>query len=376
MDLAHRPVAPRADQRKLALGLLSMALVFSWLPACVTTDVMQLDTAPRQQTSAANVELMLQWPDRGFRQIAVIEASDSELWNASWNKLSEHLRSEAAKLGANAVVVGQRETVEGAGIMPVGNSWYGYTTEQRHLVGVAIVWDDRSPTPPDLPGGRSGGEASATERRSSGSGVVVSSDGVILTNRHVVDGCAQLKVGHGQTVVSATVVATDDEVDLALIRTERPIGSAVAVFRAEPQVSLGERVFAVGYPLRGILADGPNATSGSISALAGPSNDRSLLQTTAPLQPGNSGGPLVDGSGQVVGIVVSALDIDYTLRAAGTLPQNVNFAINDQEALAFLGQVGLEPNLGSGHRSLDGPSVVRAATGYTVLIECLSGTRW
>src|SRR5439155_21695916 len=93
-------------------------------------------------------------------------------------------------------------------------------------------------------------------------------------------------------------------------------------------VRQGDGIVAVGFPLRGLLASGPNVTTGTISALAGLGDDSRYLQITAPVQPGSSGGPLLDQSGNVVGVVVGKLDALRVAQAIGDIPQNVNFAIN------------------------------------------------
>ena len=91
-----------------------------------------------------------------------------------------------------------------------------------------------------------------------------------------------------------------------------------------------------GFPLHGLLTSGINVTKGIVSALAGPGDDRRIFQITAPVQPGNSGGPVLDASGNVVGVVVARLDAIKLARRTGRLPQNVNFAISEGTVRAFL----------------------------------------
>jgi len=83
-----------------------------------------------------------------------------------------------------------------------------------------------------------------------------------------------------------------------------------------------------GYPLRGVLASGANVAAGNVAVLAGPGDDRRLIQITALVQPGNSGGPVLDSSGNAVGVVVSKLDAIAMAQATGDIPQNVNFAVS------------------------------------------------
>jgi Trypsin-like peptidase domain/Glutathione S-transferase, N-terminal domain len=104
-------------------------------------------------------------------------------------------------------------------------------------------------------------------------------------------------------------------------------------------------IVALGYPLRGVLGDGLNVTTGTISALSGLGNDSTQLQFTAAIQPGNSGGALVDRTGALVGVVVRELSDIAAIKGGGFVPQGVNFAIRKEIAIAFLeaGNISLEP---------------------------------
>ena len=169
------------------------------------------------------------------------------------------------------------------------------------------------------------------EGASSGSGFIVDAQGHILTNAHVADDCATILIGPGNR---ARLVAKDIRNDLALLEDAEARVAPALVFRSDP-VRLGEEVVAAGFPLHGILADSVNITPGVVSSLSGPQNDSRFLQTTAAVQPGNSGGPLVDRSGKVVGVVTAKLDSTFALEE-GFIPENVNFAIRDDMVRPFL----------------------------------------
>jgi S1-C subfamily serine protease len=142
---------------------------------------------------------------------------------------------------------------------------------------------------------------------SNGSGVVVNTNGAILTNAHVVEHCTQITVlASSGDSATAGLIARDERNDLALLRSKLPF-SFSASFREGP-IRAGEAVVALGYPLAGLLATTANLTVGNISALAGLGDDSRYLQISVPVQPGNSGGPLLDGSGNLVGIVSAKLD--------------------------------------------------------------------
>ena len=147
-------------------------------------------------------------------------------------------------------------------------------------------------------------QASVPNVVSSGSGFFVSTEGHIVTNAHVVAGCTYVRSSRGGQI---SRVAIDDASDLALYLASEKVGFAARIKGGKgPRV--GEAVVAVGFPLKGLLSSDAIITTGTISALAGLRNDRRNIQITAPVQPGNSGGPLMGENGSVVGVVVGKLD--------------------------------------------------------------------
>lgn len=168
-----------------------------------------------------------------------------------------------------------------------------------------------------------------------GTGFVVSQDGWLLTNAHVVKACKSVVVGDGNI---ATRTVFDPDHDLALVkvaaRHEGSLGAPLAISAGKPR--LGEDILALGYPLRSILADSLNVTRGNVSSLLGLMNDPRYLQISAPVQPGNSGGPLVDLAGRVVGVVTAKLNAVAVADATGDIPQSINFAIRPDAVTQFL----------------------------------------
>lgn len=218
--------------------------------------------------------------------------------------------------------------------------------------------------PPSTDDGKNA-KADASGALKSGSGFRVSGEGHILTNAHVVEGCAEVRLPSAGPV---SVAARDDAVDLALLKGLA--GKPFAAFRQGRGVRPGAGVVAVGYPLRGVLASGANVTTGNVSALAGPGDDRRLIQITAPVQPGNSGGPVLDMAGNVVGVVVAKLDAVKVARATGDIPQNVNFAVSASAARAFLDSEGVAYATAPSVERREPVEVAAAAKAFTVLIEC------
>jgi serine protease Do len=256
------------------------------------------------------------------------------------------------------------------------------------LLGVVLAsspaWADKPPPLPDsaapLPGkppplgalpplpapAAPQGQASA-----SGSGFIVA-DGAVLTANHVVESCKRMAVRNaaGQRV-AAPVAASDPHRDLALLRVPANFGPAL-VLRDAPAVKIGESVVTYGFPLSGLLSSGPTLTTGNISALSGLRDNPLHVQISAPVQPGNSGGPLLDAQGHVVGVVVSKLNAARIAQmTGGDIPQNVNFAIKGTEAAAFLA-AGRVP---FSHTPSDGPELKPSTIGEqvnasVVFIQC------
>ena len=206
---------------------------------------------------------------------------------------------------------------------------------------------------------------------SSGSGFVVSRErGLVLTNKHVVRGCAAVKVrvAGGESRV-ATVRALDQDDDLALLETRLPQGPAVA-FRDDPAVRPGDDIVAVGYPLNGLLADQVNVSTGTVNALAGLYNDLHVLQMSAPVQPGSSGGALFDASGNVVGVVVTKLNAKLVADETGDIPQNVNFAVKAAVARDFLKSQRVSFRTAASGVRRSNADVGEVGRQVTVLVEC------
>jgi S1-C subfamily serine protease len=167
---------------------------------------------------------------------------------------------------------------------------------------------------------------------SSGSGFFVSEGGHVVTNAHVVEDCRTVYASIGGIL---NKVSIDRESDLAIfISSEKP--RAFAHVRGGRGPRIGETVVAVGFPLRGLLSSDAIVTTGTISALSGIKNDRREIQMTAPVQPGNSGGPLLGENGSVVGVVVGKLNAIGVAQATGDIPQNVNFAVGLGTLQSFL----------------------------------------
>jgi S1-C subfamily serine protease len=181
--------------------------------------------------------------------------------------------------------------------------------------------------------------------RGIGSGFFVTKDGYLLTNHHVVKDAEKVEVEYQSHVFRAKVIEVDKDNDLALLKVEGGSFPALSISRAE-SADLGQEVFTIGFPNIVMQGIAPKYTDGKISSLAGMMDDPTEYQISVPVQPGNSGGPLCDANGQVVGIVVARLNDLTVLQASGAVPQNVNYAVKARHALRLLQRVkGLESSL-------------------------------
>ena len=201
-----------------------------------------------------------------------------------------------------------------------------------------------------------------------GTGFFVAKDGKALTNAHVVDRCHEVFVGFDGQQATARVVARDNENDLALLATDLHPASA-ANWRLS--IMQGEDIVVFGFPLAGVLATGGNVVAGNVTALAGLRNDSRFLQISAPVQPGNSGGPLFDRNGNVVGIVVAQLDALKIAAAIGDIPQNINFAIKASVATAFLDAQRVSHAEKVDNPALSTPNIAERAKALTMQIVCV-----
>jgi hypothetical protein len=116
-----------------------MVVTFAFLLACASADVLVLDPTARPARLPDSVTVLLEEPARSYQAIALIEVSDQS-WGLSLESLAKKMRTEAAKLGGDAVIIGSQSTESGAVIVPIGNMWYAGATEEKKLVGKVIVF--------------------------------------------------------------------------------------------------------------------------------------------------------------------------------------------------------------------------------------------
>jgi TPR repeat protein len=172
---------------------------------------------------------------------------------------------------------------------------------------------------------------------SSGSAFFITEDGFLVTNEHVVSDATQIRLVTSAGLISAKVVKVDTTNDLALLKADGKFSPVpIAASRA---VKLGGTVATVGFPNIGLQGFAPKLAKGEIASLSGAADDARYFQISVPVQPGNSGGALVDEHGNVVGVVSAKLDAATALASSGALPENVNYAVKSSFLLSFLESV-------------------------------------
>jgi len=179
------------------------------------------------------------------------------------------------------------------------------------------------------------GPANSSGPRSNGSGVIVSSEGLIVTAAHVVEGSSRVEVVSSAGKRSATIVEIDPKNDLAVLRIGGS-GYPAAPLTSSRDVKMGQAVFTIGFPNTDIQGASPKFTRGEISSVSGIRDEPTQWQISVPVQSGNSGSPLFDESGNVVGIVVSKLNALETAKTTGDLVQNVNYAVKNAYLVPML----------------------------------------
>lgn len=197
--------------------------------------------------------------------------------------------------------------------------------------------------------------------RRSGTGFFVTNDGYLVTNHHVVESANEVMIliADGRSL-RGRIVTTDPAHDLALVKVEmttRPL-----TIRDSRNLAVGEDVFTVGYPLPPVQGLDPKTTFGRVNALSGIQGNTRHLQIDVPVQPGNSGGPLIDSKGRVVGIVHAGL--------SPGIAQNVNYAVKADYLIGILRAYtnGSWQQSAGAEQNRDLPSLIKAVKPSVALV--------
>jgi len=229
------------------------------------------------------------------------------------------------------------------------------------------------PTAPRSDDSGSGSGASAVAgRRATGSGFFVTNDGHFVTNHHVIKNAKRIVVKTQTGVFPAAIVQVDSVNDIAVLKVS---GTFTALpVRSSGGLKVADRVATIGYPnpdLQGVAA---KYSSGEVASLTGACDDPRYIQISVPIQPGNSGGPLIDAAGYVVGVVAARLNKAKAADEIGDLPENVNYAVKGSILLNVLESIAevparLVPSAAHTVASAGDAAEVAAAASGLVVVE-------
>lgn len=194
----------------------------------------------------------------------------------------------------------------------------------------------------------------------SGSGFVVSADGIIATCAHVVDGARSIEVTLGDQTYPATVIVSKRKLDLALIQIEAQ-GLPVARLGNSDEVQLAENVRAFGFPLSTMLGTGIKVATGAVAGIVMHPERGKQIQTDAPINAGNSGGPIVNDSGHVIGIASSKI--------SSSAASSVGFAVPVNKLKSLMRDQNLTPPLAGNSQRQNGPEIAARVTPTVAFIK-------
>jgi hypothetical protein len=243
----------------------------------------------------------------------------------------------------------------------------GMDRDRPHPAPVAVPAPPILPAPAPRP--RVAGPVPASGQRIGTGSAWRFSEGTYVTDFHVVEACGVVRLANGPQARSATLIGRDEETDLAVLRSELTTENSLALRESAPRAA--EPVLVAGFPLQSLLASGPQVSTGIVTALAGIRDDASRIQISAPIQPGNSGGPVLDREGRVLGVAASTLGTLETTIATGTVPQNVNFAIRADRVASLLRRLDIRVDSASPASPMTTEEVASRALTSVVLVECL-----
>ncbi len=232
-------------------------------------------------------------------------------------------------------------------------------------------------------------QQSAKPKSSSGSGFFISKLGHIITNQHVVNKCNKITIGdHIDKQVPAKLLEADRVNDLALLRTTNlkmasaetqslirklsiqivPLASGGLMRKSD--VKGGEDVIVAGFPYGVMFSKTIKVTKGIVSSTRGVGDDSGQFQIDAAVQPGNSGGPIYDRYGNIVGVVIAQLNKFKMAKSIGSLPENVNFGIKASTVSQFLNSSGVVTNWAKRTKAVTNEKLFDIASKQTVMVVC------
>jgi S1-C subfamily serine protease len=324
--LAHF-VQSRLDPMKLTSVLWPRILLLGWLlPALAADKPVKVKEVPKD----VEVFKAPDFPDRTFSEV---EVYTDDITLPEEHEITRKYAKKAKSKKADALLV--------MSLVPSGEQLVPFQGFKRTYAYKAVAVrftgpPGSAPRVVDAPSSENRKRSSSDiQLEASGTGFFITKDGYMISNHHVVSNAVMVRVLMKGELLETKVVKTDPANDLALLKVRVPSDVTPLPIGSSRAVRLGDPVITVGFPRPGIQGQEPKLTKGNISSLSGVRDTPHEFQISNPIQPGNSGGALVDQSGNVVGIVVA------TLRGG----QNVNYAIKSAYLKAMLENASELPDI-------------------------------
>ena len=205
---------------------------------------------------------------------------------------------------------------------------------------------------------------------SSGTGFFINDQGYFVSNNHVVEICSEVKTKKEGQTYTANIIAVDQKNDLALGKVNFSDNDYISM--SDDGARLGEEVIVAGFPFQQQLSESIKITKGIISSLSGPGNDYSVFQMDAAVQPGNSGGPIINNQGKLIGVTVAKANSKVFYEETGSLPENINFGIKVEILKPFLSanKIKQPPSYFSSSKLMNGVELADKASETTIHLQC------
>jgi len=210
-------------------------------------------------------------------------------------------------------------------------SYHGYTEIKRND---SIIQEENSKVYNDFHAISTKKKYKVVPKRTSGTGFFISNNGYLLTNYHVVKNSDRLQVFYKSKKENAKLVIADVKNDIAILKIENT--TKAIPLNYERDTLKGSAIIVLGFPNTTMQGNEQKATFGFINSLTGLKRNSVHYQISAPIQPGNSGSPLIDDKGHVLGIISSTINQTTMMKKTGSLAQNVNYAIKIKFAIDLL----------------------------------------
>lgn len=349
------------------LGLLAAVAIFQ-LSACTTSQNLAQSGALRTGLSKSQLR----------DKLIMTSVSEDPFLNDGFSQFFPDLKMEIVGTPARTFFFvfsdvnyplrqGSFTTSKGDGLL---SRWFS-----TYAQALAYVDSHRAPQPISAPPPGSQAPSTTVPARrtslqeiASGTGFAVSASGYFVTNHHVIEGCIKTNILFEGNAIAAAIITVDMVNDLALLKASLTPNSVFKISNDNPHL-LGD-IYVAGYPYGNSLSSSIKVTKGIVSSLVGIGNNSSVFQIDAAIQPGNSGGPIVDPNGNVVGVAVASLDQKAIFERFGALPQNTNFGIKSTVLTNLLksNSINFRPPSSS---PIDSAGLGKLMTDATFYVSCL-----